>query len=271
VDQWGLPEEVAASEAMYASPVDFSWVEMLPSKRPSWFSLLGSSQPSSIEEWGRVLEKVSQEILEKHDSVLLHLNGPVLRTSRYQAEVEVISALHMGSVVSPESIFRLHEWLLGRLYIPRSADGAFVIERPDRLEPFSIGIDSHILPALLPAVAQAAGYFHAELISRMPYLPANYSTGKTLTARMRFGGADLSIEDQEIGELRYWNWRWDPMHDRDLGPGCAVSVTALSDTLSSLYNVSDMKLIRAWRATILSRDTDYGEWKKDNLFGILRI
>lgn len=101
------------------------------------------------------------------------------------------------------------------------------------------------------------------------YLPANYSGNVALRARPRTGGADFELNGKNVGKFRYWNWRWAPTHDRDLGTHCAVSVTLSGDLIDELLRVPGMRCTRVWKATVLTRDSDYSEWKESVHFGML--
>lgn len=269
-DVWGMPEYVARSEAMYATPADFSFLKMLPSKAPTWALHFHQAQPNTSEEWSDVLNVLAQATIEQEDArLLLHLNAPTQRSERYQAEVEVITVLVSEGQPSVEEIFRIHDWLPGNVHVARSSEWEFVINarEPDAFFPLNDGIKA--LPALLPSVGLFVGYFHSDLVGRMPYLPANYDSAVTLKACPRLGGADFELNGQCVGEFRYWNWLWSPTHDKALGTHGAVLVTLSHDSVSQLINCSGMQCTRVWRAKVLSRETDYGEWQEVLHYGML--
>ena len=106
------------------------------------------------------------------------------------------------------------------------------------------------------------GFMHSDLIGRMPYFPANYSNN-TLIARARIGGADFEYKGQNVGEFSYWNWDWNPTHHRDFGTHGGVSVSIFANCNSLLHDVPEMQLAQVWRSTVLTRDSDYGEWREE--------
>ena len=59
------------------------------------------------------------------------------------------------------------------------------------------------------------------------------------------------------------------MHDKALGTHCAVSVTLSDDSITKLLKVSGMQCSRAWRVTMLSRESDYGDWHETVHYGML--
>jgi hypothetical protein len=269
-DYWGMPENLAISEAMYASPADFSFLRMLPSNAPQWVSSFKNAQPNSSAEWESWLTEVLRPAPEQQNSSLLvHLNVPLNSNLRYQADFEMITILFSGSSNSVKEIFGLHDWLIGQVYIDRSTDWNFIIEgrNPDAGFPIN-NKETKVLPALLPSIGRYVGYMHADIIGRMPYLPANYSKD-VLIAKPREGGADLEYNGLNVGEFRYWNCQWSPTHDKDLGTHGGVSVSVSFDCVSQLLNVPEMQLTRVWRSTVLKRESDYGEWQKETFYGTL--
>lgn len=270
VDLWGVPEEIARSEAMHATPADFSFLKIAPSDPPEWAMLFHQAQPGAVAEWKEALNEVAKEAyLSDVSRQLLHFNASARPDKRYQAEVELIAVLSSGENLPIEKVFRIHSWLLGRIYIARTTDWKFAINGCEPDATFPLDGNVQMLPALYPAVGHFVGYFHSDLIGRMPYLPANYSQNAALKAHPRIGGADIELNEKNVGEFRYWNWRWAPMHDKDLGTHCAVSVTLSEELIDELLQVPGMRCTRVWKATVLTRDSDYGDWKKSVHFGTL--
>jgi hypothetical protein len=269
-DVWGMPEEVVRSEAMYASPVDFAFLRMLPGEAPNWAIPFHEAQPLSREDWEGVLRALTQAISERDGARrLLHLNAPVQQSKRYQAEAEVVTVLYRGEKPSVEDIFRIHDWLPGHTYIARSAEHDFLIDGRDPQESIPLNHRTMVLPALLPAVAPFVGYVHSDLVGRMPYLPASYSSDISFIGRPCRHGVDFALDGKIVGEFRYWNWRWSPTHDKALGPNVAVSVTLSCEGVSQLIRGSEMEYMRVWRAKVLSRGNDYGKWEEVCHHGIL--
>jgi len=269
-DCWGMPEKIARSEAMYATPADFSFLRMLPDDAPLWAMPFHQAQPRSGDEWEAALDAVVRRVSQQeHPRLLLHFNASARPSKRYQADIEVITVLYSGEPLPIEEVFRTHNWLPGHMYIARTSDWQFAIDRcePDAVFPLNDSVG--MLPALVPSVARSVGYLHSDLIGRMPYLPANYSKDGALTARPRIGGADIEFEGQNVGEFRYWNWRWSPAHDRSLETHGAVSITLSGDCISQVLQVPGMQCSRVWLAKVLSRETDYGEWQESVRYGML--
>jgi hypothetical protein len=269
-DCWDMPENLTCSEAMYATPADFTFLRMPPGDPPSWVELLASSAPVSQDEWQRFLGGVVENAAEDDGTPeLLYLNAPMNSTATYQAEIELISCLYEGNEPQPEEVFHVHQFLLGRVELPRTRNCDISIEQrcPDNSFPCSGG--GHILPALLPSVARYVGYFHSDLIQRIPYLPANYSRSATLLSRPHTGGMDLLLGDRPVGEIKYWNWQWSPTYDKALGPHCGISLTVSRDCCRALLSVPGMMFSRYWRATVLTRKEEYGKWEEKTLVGVL--
>jgi len=260
-DCWEMPEDLTFQEATYATPTDLTFLKMLPSDPPSWNDTICNNTPYKLEEWKNLLSTIVDN-LAKNAFELLHLNLPLSSTVHYQAEVEVVSCLFIGKEPDPEEVFNVHQFLPGKAELPRMNNGEISNPHQDPGVPFPCSAGGFILPALIPSVSRYVGYFHTELIQRIPYLPANYSGPTDFIARPRQGGMDLICGEQFVGEISYWNWRWSPTFDKALGPQCGISLTVSKDICSELLNVPDTTFARYWRATVLTREKEYGEWEE---------
>jgi hypothetical protein len=268
-DLWGMPEEFAYRESMYATPADFTFLRMLPGDPPPWVHMLSAGSPVSQEEWQRLLHNTVQTAIEDNDSELLHLNMPLSSTATFKAEIELISCLYGDNKPDPKEVFNVHRFLPGNYELPRASNWDIIVTSryPDASFP-SKG-SGQIFPSLLPCVARYVGYFHSDLIGRIPYLPANFFGSADLIARPRRGGMDIFQANRPVGEIRYWNWRWSPTHDKSLGPNCGVSLTMSKECCKELFAVRDTIFTRYWRATVMTRDKEYGSWEEKQLVGEL--
>ncbi|BDV42901.1 hypothetical protein GURASL_18240 [Geotalea uraniireducens] len=271
VDQWDMPEDIAIWEARYATPADLSFLKMLPGMRPNWTDVLYAEKPSTLEEWQKVLSSVVNKVVEDTpNSVLLHLNTPIFFGDTYNAEVELITCLHDEKYLSPEEMMKLHRFLPGQFELPRTKDWDFFIHNKTGLEGF-LTMDGgvRILPALLPCAAQFVGYLQFDLVGRMPYLPANYSSSVPLIGTPRKGGMDLTMERKHVGEFQYWNHQWSPTHDKALDASCGISLILRNDACKELWSVAEMTPRYYWKATVLKRESDYGKWEEKTIYGSL--
>jgi hypothetical protein len=265
-----MPEVLASEESFYATPADLAFLAMLPGAPPTWFTMRGDNKPESQDEWQRLLNGiVYSDATVETAPALLHLNFPLNSTSTYQAEVEMIACFYEGSEPSAEEVFRIHDYLPGRVELPRASNHDIVVSRNLPIGYFPREGGGRILPALIPSVASYVGYFQSDLTGRMPYLPANYSDSADLVARSRSGGMDLIYGDQGVGEIRYWNWQWSPGHERDLGPQCGVSLEISKKCGREMLSVLGARFSRCWRAKVLTKDRAFGEWDEKIYFGSL--
>lgn len=271
VDQWDMPEDIAFREARYATPADLSFLKMLPGKEPSWAELLCGEAPSTLEELQKALTSVVNIVAkDTPNHVLLHLNTPIFFGKNYKAEVELITCLQDDKYLSPEEMMKLHRFLPGQFSLPRTSDWDFLIHNKTGVEGvLTMGGGVSILPALLPCAAQFVGYLQFDLVGRMPYLPANYTSPVPLIGTPRKGGMDLKLGNDQVGEFLYWNHQWSPTHDKALDASCGISLILSSDTCKELWSVSEMNLKYYWKATILKRESDYGKWEEETIYGAL--
>lgn len=271
-DQWNMPEEIAYYEARFATPADLSFLKMLPGPRPPSTDVLYGATPSSVDEWQEALLSVVHRFTEDAPShCLLHLNTPVTISEKYKAEVELITCLQDDEFLSPEEMMKLHRFLPGQVQLPRSRNWGFIIgERSiNDLTDFFVFEGVRMLSGLLPCVAQFVGYLQFDLVGRMPYLPANYTSAVQLIGTPRKGGMDLSLGENQIGEFRYWNYNWSPTHDKALDASCGICLTLSTDACNKLWAVDGMKLGYYWKATVLTRENDYGPWDEKIEYGSL--
>jgi hypothetical protein len=178
-------------------------------------------------------------------------------------------ALTEGGVPRPEDVFNMHEFLPGRFVLGRKSDSTLVLNGRLKLPKLPTSGGPRLLPGVVPMVNEIAGYLETDLISRIPYLPANYADGELMTARTRAGGADIWLGDGLVGELAYWNLKWAPTHDRALGTTCGIATTVTEGACQALFGNSGMMPSIAWRAKTLVRADDYGAWTESVHWGML--
>ncbi len=270
VDVWGMPETLAFDAARYTSPVDLCFLPMEPGIAPEWAETFLAKTPSTEEQWKSLMLAVNDRLMQDSGhSLLVHLNSPVALTKNYKAEIEVITYLHDAeSFPEPELPWNLHHWLLANLELERTTDWAIrIAHRGELLLPTEAG--KNLAPGLLPAVGRHIGYMHSDLFGRIPYLPANYSRQRVLMAKPRAGGMDVILDGEQIGVVEHWNYRWSPTHDKALGPHCGISVRMTPASIEQVLSIPRMKLIRCWRAKVLAREKDYGEFEEIVFTGFL--
>lgn len=171
--------------------------------------------------------------------------------------------------VDCQSVFHLHDWLPGRVIVPRATDLALRVDRFEDTGAFPTATGGNVRPLLLSLFDYFVGYLHSDLVGRMPCLPANHSSDAPLIAIPRRGGADLLLSGDTVGELRYWNWNWRPMHSKEMGGGGGVALALDGDAVQRLINVDGMRIHQFWRAHVRTRETDYGEWNDETWMGSL--
>lgn len=267
-DQWDMPEDVALAHAMYATPADFSLLKMLPGDPPAWAQSVHQLTIETSEDWAAAIKRLLLTIEEREDGQLLvHFDGPAHRTEKLQVDLEIITVLSDADIEGAEDAFTLHARLPGQVVTPRDSDGNFNIPPWPPEHTFLSTTGSSLRPGLVPAVAKYVGYLNSDLIGRMPYLPVSHSPGRSLIANPRLGGADIKFNDVLVGEFRYWNWGWQPMHQKGIGVHAAVAVTLSMKFTSEIFGLPVNKVIRCWRAIVRTRDNDYGEWEDHTYFG----
>lgn len=268
-DLWGVPEEPTIAEAMFAMPSDPTFLQMPPGDAPEWARPTHLSRPRSSEECQETVESASEAArAARSGEELVHLNIPIGRDKQFQADLEILSILVKGECKDPREVFRFHDWLPGHVYLKR--DQHWQIEGGQLPLGGELPVTGGcVLPALIPAVSKYVGYFESDLVGRMPYLPANYSSNVKLISSPKEGGMEIKLDGVACGALRYWTWMWGATHHRVLGPHTAIAVTVSKECLSSVLSVSGYRAIKIWRISSLRRNSDYGKWEESEEYGVI--
>lgn len=269
VDMWDMPIAEAQAAAVVASPADLSLLPMLPGGVPGWVRLLHGARPNTSDEAAGLATSVLREVHEAEGKSLLHLNLPLHGDARYNGELEIVSILGSGEAIDAEEVFGVHEFLPGRIYVPRAEHLTLRIDALDRKVTFPAKAGGRLRPVLLPLVGTNAGYLQSDLVRRMPRLPAHDSRSP-LTVTPRKGGADVLLSGTKVGELLHWNWKWRPTHPKDMGGPTGVALVLDRDVTKRLLHVDGMRLCHVWRVTVQTRETDLADWRQEVWQGSVR-
>lgn len=267
-DLWGMPLEQAYDLAMYATPADFALLPLCPGPPPDWATPIHASEPISENDCRTLITKVlDMTLAATPPQTLLHTNVPLRTTETYAGELEVIACLAADWVsITDKEAFVSSESLLGAIEVPRSADGSISIPQRTTNELIADRV-SGVAPAVLPLFGRHVGYFHSDLVYRMPYVPANFSTQGAMAVRSAPGGCEIGLGTKPCGWLKFWNVAWNPTHNKDLGTPCGISLTVDSAREGQVFETSGMVLKHFWRAKILKRDKNYEDWTASSFSG----
>lgn len=269
VDRWDMPEDAALHYAMYSTPADFAFLRMLPSGPLPWSPTALNLTGDSFDACRDVVKEMLSQCENRVDGLLLHYDGPLHHSIRIKADLEIVTVSCCGDINVSQDAFFMHNWLPGHVFIPRDRDNNFHLSPWPADQTFPSQEGTVMRPCLVPAVLNHVGYLHADLILRMPYLPVSHALKHSLVVYPRSGGANITCEDKVIGQLYYWNAKWQPMHHKGVGAHCAVAVMANREIMSTLFADTDCATIRCWRVKVCSRENDYGDWKESVYSGVL--
>lgn len=261
-DVWEMPIAEAQATAMVSSPVDLSLLPMLPGEAPRWVRQLHKARPGASDEAARLAASILKEMFEVEGKSLLHLNLPLYADARYNCELEIVSILSSSEAIDVGEVFGVHDFLPGRMHLPRSDVPTLRVDALDKKVSFPAKAGGRLRPVLLPLVSNNAGYLHSDLLRRMPRLPAHDSRSPLMVS-LRKGGADVLLSGTKVGELLYWNWKWRPTHLKEMGGPTSVALVLDRDVAKQLLHIDSMRLCHVWRAKMLTRETDYGDWREE--------
>lgn len=261
-DVWEMPIAEARAAAAVASPADLSLLPMLPGKVPGWIVPFHEARPDTPDEAASLAYSILRDVHQAEAKALLHLNAPLHEDARYSCELEIVSIRGSGDAIDAEEAFSVHDFLPGRMYVPRGEDLTLRIDALNSDATFPAKVGGRLRPVLLPMVGNNVGYLQPDLVMRMPRLPAHESQSPLITSS-RKGGADVRLSGTKVGELLHWNWKWRPTHPKHLDGHAGVALVLDSDVSKRLLHIEGMRLWHVWRARVLRRDTDYGEWREE--------
>lgn len=270
VDVWGMPQDRALSEAMYASPMDPSFLKMMPGSPPLGAENFHQMPLDNSDDWPKTISAIVKYFGSQNDSrFLMHFDGPVHASDLLKVELEVITVISSENDVDPEEVFTFHNILPGKVQIPRTRGGKFILSCWPAEQNLPVEDGKFYLPALLPAVTRYVGYLHSDLITRIPYFPVCHKSGQGLVVEPAYGGAAVKLEGSTIGNFYYWNWEWQPMHLKGMSSNCAVALMINESSYQSILGDYSGKNVRCWRANVHRREKDYSEWSSETIYGVI--
>jgi hypothetical protein len=75
-------------------------------------------------------------------------------------------------------------------------------------------------------------------------------------------------QDEVLGEAIYWNDHWEPLHLSALGPSASTATVVRSSRLREAQATPSTPWL-AWKAIVLTRARDYGDFAERQLFGCI--
>ena len=270
VARWDMPQDKAEEWAQFALPAEPLLLKLLPLSPPSWAPPLHSW---SIKDSGTDLQNsVAQmvaHIEQQTGRTLLHFKGCIHSTKTISVEAEVTTALSANGAANPEEVFFFYNFLLGKVEVPRLRLESFVPDVWARKNTIPGKDGTQYLPALLPLVGHIVGYLSTDLLHLLPMIPTVHSSANDVSATPEVGGTSIFLDGICVGKVDYWNWHWQPTHEKDSLPPSSVCTTLSADTVDKLFRVQGYAVQRCWKILMRERETDYGSWVDTTHFGML--
>jgi hypothetical protein len=271
VECWDMPEDRAVYEATYVSPFDKSLMRMVPGDQPKYADALASSFASTALDVENLIAKIQSGLKPiGADWQLVHLSAPLGANKLYRGDLEFAAAIVESGDPDLKMIFRFQDYIAGKFVLDRTENGDFLL---DILEPIRCPLDESTSFCLIlaPPVRNFAGYFHSDLMTRMPRFPVSCGSAQNVVAIPRHGGADINDATGKRGETTYWNAAWQPHRIAEMSARCGVA-TVLSRDAIEKFQMNPSKPIHIfWRLRVDSRSSEYDNWTSSELYGKLEL
>lgn len=76
-------------------------------------------------------------------------------------------------------------------------------------------------------------------------------------------------EKEVLGEAKYWYHMWSPTHHKDLEPKFGVGFWMKDEHFNEIFGKTSLVPTFFWRAKILTRESEHGNWEETQLQGNL--
>ncbi len=270
VARWDMPQELAEEVAQFALPAEPILLKLLPGSPPSWASAahawpiddLNGSPSTTVEQLVRHIENQT-------DRTLLHFKGCIHSTKTMRVELEVTTVLAAKGTLNPDEAFASQSALLGEVVVPRQGFASFNLSCWPRENTLPGNGTVEYLPATLPLIGNIVGYLSTDLLHLLPRIPVVHATDNFIVAYPEVGGVSIMLDGNCVGRVDYWNWRWQPMHEKDSLPPSAVCTTLSAEAIEKVLCAPGYVMNRCWQILLQTRDSDYGSWTDTVRLGVL--
>jgi hypothetical protein len=124
---------------------------------------------------------------------------------------------------------------------------------------------------MLPLIGDRVGYLQADLLGRVPYVPASSQGLPNLELVPTDDRAVCRSNGQDVGAWAWWCGTWQPTHPREQPPLVACCTSLAHDSAQALVNHLAGGIEHVWRITTWSRDSDYGKWTESQIHGRCKV
>jgi hypothetical protein len=263
VDHWNMPMEAASTQAEQAYPAEAIFLRFPPQPAPAWASKvqsLGAAETQDSPETARTLIKAIEA--EVHGR-LIHCSLAVVEEAKVRVDFEVFAVGQACDGLDADEVFRFYQHLLGKVSPYRDALRAFM--SPD------LGLNGDkgfgFAPLVLPLLGHRIGYLQADILGRVPFVPASSPGLPNLELVPADDRAIFRSGGRDVGSWAWWCWHWQPTHVRERPPSIACIASLTQDAAQALVHHLGGGIEHVWRITTWTRDSDYGEWTESKTTG----
>lgn len=263
VDHWDMPMEAASTHSEVAYPAEAIFLRFPPQPAPTWASKVQSRDAAEAQD-ATVFAKTLIEAIETEVcGRLIHCSLSVVDEPKVRVDLEVFSVGQAREDLDADDVFRFHQHLLGQVSPDRDALRAFV--SPDLGFNGDMGLG--FAPLLLPLLGHRIGYLQADLLGRVPYVPASSPGLPNLELVPTDGHAMFRSNGRDVGSWAWWCRHWQPTHPREQPPSISCCASLAHESAQALVNHLGGGMEHVWRITTWTRDRDYGKWTERKATG----
>lgn len=267
VDHWDMPFEAASSIAEVAYPAEAIFLRFPPQSAPEWAGGVHSRDSTEALDAPVFAKALIEAIEAGSQGRLMHCSLAVVDEAKIRIDFEAFAVVQAREDLDPTEVFRFYRHLLGEISPYRDALRAFVSPDLD----ISGEVELGFAPLMLPLIGDRVGYLQADLLGRVPYVPASSQGLPNLELVPTDDRAVFRSNGQDVGSWAWWCWNWQPTHPREQPPLVACCTSLAHDSAQALVNHLAGGIEHVWRITTWSRDSDYGKWTESQIHGRCKV
>lgn len=265
VEQWEMPQRLAAHYALQALPAEPLFLKLAPGPAPTWATGLHQHSPEAVEDAESLVRGALQLIEAGGERRVMHLSAAVSDTALCHVELEMFSVISAQPISEPQRAFSFYDHMLGKITPKRDGLRAFVCPHLEPDDMKQLGF----IPVLIPLIGDTIGYLQSDFVGRIAYVPLSTLSLPQIEITPGVGGAYLTSRAEPVGEFSCWYWKWKPSHPRGWDSPIACCTTLTSDAADALAADLEGCIQQVWKLVTWTREAEYAAWSSTEKIGVI--